>query len=162
MTIRCDYAICDESEMETKNLLKSTKKWIPSVRQAKFINSLIYGEKPGNVTAAAEAAGVHRTNPYKHWFTKPEFLMYLRAKRDEYVLGWGPIVDRSLLLKAGKGDVSAMRLFYERFDSMIQKYEGKLEIEGETSLTIIYPDGTATTPKEEKEKDLADSKTVQP
>lgn len=96
--------------------------WEPNPKQVAFVNEWLAGEKPGVIKRAAEAAGVDRNTTY-HWFSKPEFRAYVERRRTELARRWSAKIDKALAEKAIKGDIGAIKLFYERFDGLAQRFE---------------------------------------
>lgn len=91
--------------------------WTPSKKQVEFIKAMLEGEKPLSVKQAAEQAGVARQTPYK-WFNHDGFMVHFKERRELMAKVWGGVADRSLITQVLKGNVPAIKLFYERFDGL--------------------------------------------
>lgn len=91
------------------------KQWTPTTAQEKFVEHLLSGL---SIKHAAEQAGCSRDAYYKTWRHNADFLAYLEEKRREAASGRLAKVDNALFVAAEEGDVSAMRLAYERWDGL--------------------------------------------
>lgn len=126
--------------------------WTPSSKQVTFVKVMLEGDKPLSVTQAADQAGVARQTPYK-WFKHEGFMAYFKERRELMAKVWGGVADRSLIAQVIKGNVQAMKLFYERFDGLKDTLEinHKGNVKHEHSH-YDYSDYTAEQIREEAQK----------
>ncbi|AJW76901.1 hypothetical protein X275_01270 [Marinitoga sp. 1197] len=107
--------------MKRKELRKVNKKGI-SKRQQRAIEMLLDIEKDYTKKEIAAKLGISETALYK-WFKKEEFVEELNKQSEEFFKRSKNIVNKALLKKIMKGDVSAMRLYYEKENEFVQKHQ---------------------------------------
>ncbi len=98
----------------------------PSVALRQFVQALLTDDVSGNKSKAETVSGVRRQRFYKN-MKKPEFRSWFSRQCDEALLVNQARVTSSLLSMATKGDVSAIRTYFE----LIGKLKSKLERSGE-------------------------------
>ncbi len=152
--------------MKTVDDTKSNE-YQPSVALRQFVQALLSEEVAGNKTRAEAASGVRRQRFYKN-LTNPEFRIWFSRQCDEVLLINQASVASSLLSMATKGDVSAIRTYYELIGKLKNKLEHSGKVQGvsksgsfctqrETSFcpipqkTFVFMDAI---PPRENEKDI--------
>lgn len=105
-----------------KKKLRKVKKKGLSKKQQKAIEMLLDIEKDYTKKEIAAKLGISETALYK-WFKKEEFIEELNRQSEEFFKRSKNLVNKALLKKILKGDVSAMRLYYEKENEFIQKHQ---------------------------------------
>lgn len=105
-----------------KNKSRKVKKKGLSKKQLKAIEMLIDIEKDYTKRDIASLLKIDESTLYK-WFKKEEFIEELNRQSEEFFKRSKNLVNKALLKKILKGDVSAMRLYYEKENEFIQKHQ---------------------------------------
>ena len=109
------------------DIIRNTKpdSYQPSFALRQFVQALLSGEVGGNKTKAEMVSGVRRQRFYNN-MAKPEFRNWFNAQCDKVLLVNQARVTSALMSSIVKGDVSAIRTYYE----LIGKLKNKLERSG--------------------------------
>lgn len=86
--------------------------WVPSAEQIKLVELLINPEDRRTKTEKMEEAGIPRTTFYRMLKDK-NFKAYLREQLDTMTDGELPDVWKAHMLKCKRGDMTAIKLYYE-------------------------------------------------
>lgn len=86
--------------------------WVPSAEQIKLVELLINPEDRRTKTEKMEEAGIPRTTFYRMLKDK-NFKTYLREQLDTMTDGELPDVWKAHMLKCKRGDMTAIKLYYE-------------------------------------------------
>ncbi|AEX84769.1 Terminase small subunit [Marinitoga phage MPV1] len=105
-----------------KNKSRKVKKKGLSKKQLKAIEMLIDIEKDYTKRDIASLLQIDESTLYK-WLRKEEFIEELNRQSEEFFKRSKNLVNKALLKKILKGDVSAMRLYYEKENEFIQKHQ---------------------------------------
>ena len=104
--------------------------WMHSPKFVAWADLRFNPDRPLGMLEACKEAGTHFTNIYK-LLKKPEYIDYMSRRRDEMFRAYAPTVDRALVTKCMKGDVSAIRLFHELY--------GDLNQTGTSTVQFVLP-----------------------
>ena len=102
-----------------------THSYQPSVALRRYVQVLLSDGVSGNKSKAEQVSGVRRQRFYKG-MAKPEFRNWFNAQCDKVLLVNQARVTSALMSSIVKGDVSAIRTYYE----LIGKLKNKLERSG--------------------------------
>ena len=113
------------------NALDDTKSYSyqPSVPLRQFVQALLSDDVSGNKSKAEMVSGVRRQRFYQN-MTKPEFRQWFNEQCDKVLLINQATVTGSLLSMATKGDVTAIRTYYELIGKLKNKQEHSGKIQG--------------------------------
>ena len=99
-------------------------------KQRKLAEALVNPELKGTISAACEKCGVARSTFYK-WMELDDFCAYLEHLVEKYAKGELAAVWRALLARCKKGDVQAIKLYFELLEKARTPLSngGKLKLE---------------------------------
>lgn len=106
--------------------------WCPNAKQIKIAELLLNPEDRRSKTEKMKEADVSRKCFYS-WMKDRRFIDYLNDQLDQYTDGELADIWRSLINQAKKGNIPAIKLYFE----MKGLYVEKLEHSGETGVRII-------------------------
>lgn len=90
------------------------KEWKPSIEQETFISLMTDYNDTRNISEKCKEVGISRTTYYASWLNNDNFVKYYDKERRKARAAIAPHVDGSMSRAAiNKGNVQAMRLFYE-------------------------------------------------
>jgi len=103
-----------------------------------FVDVYLNPDGPGTIVNASKEAGVSRVTIYK-WLKREEAIEYMNKRSEEIRRANDPAIHSALIRKARKGDIAAIRLYYEMFGDL----KHKVEHSGEDfpKLVIEYGNG---------------------
>ena len=109
-----------------------------------FVEVLLSSAVLGNKSLAERISGVKRQNFLWHMRVKPEFRIWFEAQCDRALMSRRANVDRYLLKQIVKGDISAIRTYYEMIGKLKNKIEHSGSVQGgETNVNVnVYPQKT--------------------
>jgi hypothetical protein len=125
------------SDCTVREIIKSNKEvteWSPKPRMVKLVDLLVDYTDDRPIYKKCEEAGIAPSTFYRIWLKDENFARYYRERRERILRAHGALVDRSLVAKCRKGEVQAIKLFYERLREM-----GRMEEDVQTTapLTVI-------------------------
>lgn len=94
-----------------------------TAKQRKMAEALTNPDFDGTVTELCESLNVPRRT-YYHWLEKPEFREYMTSLVGKYADSELATVWKALIEQCTKGNVKAMKLYFERTDMMKGKDGG--------------------------------------
>jgi len=123
--------------VKNKGQQTSTEWEIPERFKA-FVDVYLNPDGPGTIVGASKEAGIDRTTVYKY-FKRKEAIEYMNKRSAEIRKANDPTIHSALIRKARKGDVAAIRLYYEMFGDL----KHKVQHSGEDfpKLVIEYGNG---------------------
>lgn len=108
-------------------------------KQRKLAEALVNPELKGTISAACEKCGVARSTFYK-WMELDDFCAYLEHLVEKYAKGELAAVWRALLARCKKGDVQAIKLYFE----LIEKARTPLSNGGKLKLELDIGAGSVS------------------
>lgn len=96
-----------------------------NVKQRKAAEMLVNPEFSGSVTELCREVGIARSTYYR-WLDDPEYFNYISGLIDKYTNAELAAVWKALLAEAKKGNVSALKLYFE----LKGKYKQQVEVGG--------------------------------
>ena len=93
-------------------------------KRAKLAEMLVNPDNTETVTSMCETVGVARSTFYK-WLSEPEYLEYIQGLIDQFTDSELAEVWKSLVKECKKGNVQAIKLFFE----LKGKYTANIKIE---------------------------------
>jgi hypothetical protein len=120
------------------NIINDTKSYNyqPSVPLRQFVQALLSDDVSGNKSKAEKITGVRRQRFYQN-MAKAEFRQWFNEQCDKVLLINQATVAGSLLSMATKGDVTAIRTYYELIGKLKNKLEHSGKIQGELNKGTV-------------------------
>jgi hypothetical protein len=97
--------------------------WHPKPKMVKLVDLLVDWNDDRPVYKKCEEAGVSPSTFYCRWLRNEYFASYYKDRRTRALRAHGTAVDRALVARATKGEIPAMRLFYERLGELKEAEE---------------------------------------
>lgn len=94
-----------------------------TAKQRKMAEALTNPDFDGTVTELCESLNVPRRT-YYHWLEKPDFREYMTSLVGKYADSELATVWKALIEQCAKGNVKAMKLYFERTDMLKGKGDG--------------------------------------
>jgi hypothetical protein len=128
-----------------KDAGQSRTKWQPDARQRRIVELLINPDDKRTKLQKLEEVGVRKSTFYD-WMKDSRFLDYLNSQRDKYTDSEIAEVWKALVTKAKRGDISAIKLFFEMKGMYLEKKKFELTgknggpIQTEAAVSFYIPD----------------------
>ena len=118
----------DKKEIEIKPIkqkaIETTKKtWVPTPKQRFSMELYLDWTKRLTLKEIAQRTGIQRITLYR-WRRSPEYLEYLQELSNKKLKEAIPIAERALIRAVDKGDVQAIKLFFE----YVGRYREEMDI----------------------------------
>jgi len=114
-------------------MAQDSTKWIPNTHQRRIAQILADPDDFDPITAKCKKAHVPRRTLY-NWLADPRFLDYLQTLIDRYADSELSNVWRALIQQAKKGNVNAIKLYFE----LKGKYKQEVELTGGLSIVDLF------------------------
>jgi len=97
-------------------------KWMPSADQIKIVELLINPDDRRAKVDKLKEANVPKSTFYR-WMQEKEFINYIREQLDTITDSELPEVWKALILKCKRGDIQAIKLYFEMKNMYVERKE---------------------------------------